>query len=163
MRLKNGKNPGSSAGTINGLSIRNVNLYQVIGYDGEKKTKGRRRHIIVDTLGLILAILVHSATTHDSKSAEPVFKELKNKYLYGIIKIFADGGYRGELIETVRLKFGWIILEVVKRNEIGKFKILLKTWIIECTFKCISFQRTTFKDYEWLTEASVAFVQLLKI
>jgi putative transposase len=80
--------------------VKTINVCQDnIGYDGGKKIKGRKRNIIVDTLGLILAVAVHLSTTHDSKSSEPVFKELKNKYLSGIIKIFADGGYQGELIK----------------------------------------------------------------
>jgi putative transposase len=163
VRLKKGKNPNPSIGIIDSQSVKTINVCQGnIGYDGGKKIKGRKRHIIVDTLGLILAIVVHSATSHDSKSAEPVFKELKNKYLNGIVKIFADGGYRGELIETARIKFGWI-LEIVKRNETGMFKVLPKRWIVERTFAWISFQRRTSKDYERLAESSVAFVQLSMI
>lgn len=105
---------------------------------------------------------MHSAPTHDSKSAQPVFKEPRNKYLSGIVKTFADGGYRGELIEIALLKFGWT-LEIVKRNETGKFKVLPKRWIVERTFEWISFQRRTSKDYERLSESSVAFTQLSMI
>jgi len=87
---------------------------------------------------------------------------LKNKYLNGIVKIFADGGYRGELIEKVKVKFGWV-LEVVKRNEVGKFEILPKRWIVERTFAWISFQRRTSKDYQRQFESSIAFIQLAMI
>lgn len=163
VRLKKGKLASPTVGIIDSQSIKTANVCQGnIGYDGGKKIKGRKRHIVVDTLGLILAIVVHSATPHDSKAAEGVLTEVKNKYINGIVKIFADGGYRGELIETVRLKFGWI-LEVVKRNEEGKFKILPKRWIVERTFAWVSFQRRTSKDYERLTESSVAFIQLSMI
>lgn len=163
VRLKKGKQAIPTVGIIDSQSIKSTNVCQgSLGYDGGKKIKGRKRHIVVDTLGLILAVVVHSATPHDSKAAVKVFTELKNKYLSGIIKIFADGGYRGELIELVRSRFGWI-LEVVKRNEIGKFKILPKRWIVERTFAWVSFQRRTSKDYERLTESSVAFVQLSMI
>jgi hypothetical protein len=70
---------------------------------------------VVDTLGLVLAVVVHSATPHDSKAVENAFKALKNKYMIGLFKIFADSGYRGELIETDRSKFGWV-LEIIQRN-----------------------------------------------
>lgn len=94
--LKNGKNLTPSLRIIDSQSVKTVYVcWDNIGFDSGKKIKGRIRHIIVDTIGLILAIVVHSATTHDSKSAEPVFKELKNKYLNGIVKIFADGRNRG--------------------------------------------------------------------
>ena len=163
VRIQKERNPVPSVGIIDSQSVKTVNVCQGdIGYDGGKKIKGRKRHIVVDTLGLLLAIVVHSATPHDSKAAELVFKILKNKYINGVVKIFADGGYRGELIETARLKFDWV-LEIVKRNEAHKFKILPKRWIVERTFAWISFQRRTSKDYERLTETSVAFVQLSMI
>jgi transposase len=73
---------------------------------------------------------------NDSKATDEVLHKLKNKYLSGIIKIFAYGGYRGELIEKGKKKFGRV-LEVVKRNEVGNFKVLPKRWIVERTFAWI--------------------------
>jgi putative transposase len=163
IRVKKNKNPLPSVGIIDSQSAKTINICEGnIGYDGGKKIKGRKRHIVVDTLGHILSVSIHSATIHDSKGAEDVLEELKNKYLSGIIKIFADGGYRGELIERVRLRFGWV-LEIVKRNEVGQFQVLPKRWIVERTFAWISFQRRTSKDYERQTESSIAFIQLSMI
>ena len=108
-----------SVGIIDSQSVKTINVCEDdIGYDGGKKVKGRKRHIVVDTLGLLLSVVIHSANIHDSKAAEGVLQELKNKYLSGIVKIFADGGYRGELIEKVKLKFDWI-LEIVKGMRLG--------------------------------------------
>ncbi len=163
IRVKKNKNPLPSVGIIDSQSTKTINICEDnIGYDGGKKIKGRKRHIVVETLGLILSIVIHSAATHDSKGAEQVLEELKSKYFSGIVKIFADGGYRGELIERVRLRFGWI-LEIVKRNEMGQFHVLPKRWIVERTFAWISFQRRTSKDYERQTESSIAFIQLSMI
>lgn len=73
------------------------------GYDGGKKIKGRKQHIIVDTLGLLLAVIVHSATTHDSRAAFSVVESLK--YRFSRLKtIIADGGYRGELAERIKTR-----------------------------------------------------------
>lgn len=163
IRLKMKRTPSPSVGIIDSQSVKTINVCEDdIGYDGGKKIKGRKRHIVVDTLGLLLSVVIHSANIHDSKAAEGVLQELKNKYLNGIVKIFADGGYRGELIEKVKLKFDWI-LEIVKRNEVGQFEILPKRWIVERTFAWISFQRRTSKDYERQSESSIAFIQLAMI
>jgi putative transposase len=163
MRIKKGKNTLPSVGVIDSQSVKASNVCQgEVGYDGGKKVKGRKRHIVVDTLGLLLVVVVHSATPHDSKGAKKVLSVLKEKYLNNIKKVFADGGYRGELISWAKQEIG-ILLEIVKRNETGKFKILPKRWIVERTFAWISFQRRASKDYERLPESSVAFMQIAMI
>ena len=163
VRLKKGKNALPSVGIIDSQSIKSSNVCQgEVGYDGGKKVKGRKRHIVVDTLGLLLVVVVHSATPHDSKGAKKVLKALTAKFLCNIKKVFADGGYRGELIDWTKQELG-ILLEIVKRNETGKFKILPKRWIVERTFSWISFQRRASKDYERLPETSVAFMQIAMI
>ena len=161
VRLKSGKQAQPSVGIIDSQSAKTINVCQgEIGYDGGKKTKGRKRHIVVDTLGLILTVVIHPANIHDSKAAISVLRALKEKYINGIIKIFADGGYQGDtLFDWAKQTMGWII-EVVKRNEAGKFKVLPKRWIVERTFAWISFQRRMSKDYERNAESSHAFVQL---
>jgi putative transposase len=161
VRLKNNKQAVPSVGIIDSQSAKAINICQgEIGYDGGKKTKGRKRHIVVDTLGLVLAIVIHPANIHDSKAAKDVLMALKYKYINGIIKIFADGGYQGDtLFEWAKQTMGWVI-EVVKRNDAGKFKVLPKRWIVERTFAWISFQRRMSKDYERQAESSQAFVQL---
>ena len=161
VRRKSNKASEPSVGIIDSQSVKAINVCQGdIGYDGGKKTKGRKRHIVVDTLGLILAVVIQPANIHDSKGAIEVLRALKDKYVNGIIKIFADGGYQGDtLFDWTKQTMGWII-EVVKRNETGKFKVLPKRWIVERTFAWISFQRRMSKDYERLSESSQAFVQL---
>ncbi|MCK9401632.1 MAG: IS5 family transposase [Bacteroidales bacterium] len=163
VRIGIGKKPTPSVGIIDSQSVKACNLCEGdVGYDGGKKTKGRKRHIVVDTLGLVMIIVIHAANIHDSVGAREVMKSLKDKYLTGIRKIFADGGYMGELIEWVWLQFGWT-LEIVKRNETGTFKVLPKRWIVERTFAWLSFHRRMSKDYERLPESGIAFIQLSMI
>jgi putative transposase len=77
------------------------------GIDGGKKTKVRKLHTIVDTMGLLMAVLVHAANIHDSKAAPFVFSELKFRFSR-LVKIIADGGYQGELVEnTKKLSVGF--------------------------------------------------------
>ncbi|MEZ5195003.1 MAG: IS5 family transposase [Bacteroidales bacterium] len=163
VRIGIGKKPTPSVGIIDSQSVKACNLCKGdVGYDGGKKTKGRKRHIVVDTLGLVMIIVIHAANIHDSVGAKEVMKSLKDKYLTGIQKIFADGGYIGELIEWALLQFGWT-MEIVKRNETGTFKVLPKRWIVERTFAWLSFHRRMSKDYERLTESGIAFIQLSMI
>jgi len=163
VRIGVGKKPTPSVGIIDSQSVKACNLCEGdIGYDGGKKTKGRKRHIVVDTLGLVMIIVIHAANIHDSVGARQVMQSLKDKYLSGIVKIFADGGYMGELIEWVRLQFQWT-LEIVKRTEEHAFKVLPKRWIVERTFAWLSFHRRLSKDYERLPESETAFIQLSMI
>ncbi len=134
IRINMGKKSTPSVGIVDSQSVKACNLCEGdIGYDGGKKIKGRKRHIVVDTLGLIMITVIHAANIHDSIGVRQVMYALKSKYLNGIQKIFADGGYMGELIEWVRMQFGWT-LEIIKRNEMHTFKVLPKRWIVERTF-----------------------------
>ena len=128
------------------------------GFDAGKKIKGRKRHIVVDTLGLVLAVVIHSASIQDRGGAIEVLTELKYGWA-GIVKIFADEGYRGKIIELVKLKFNYT-LEIIKRDQLPAFKILPKRWIVERTFAWIDTNRRNSKDYERLTESSLAMMQI---
>ncbi len=153
-----GKKPAPSVGIIDSKNVKACNLCEGdIGYEGGKKIKGRKRHIIVDTLGLVMIIVIHTSNIHDSVGEREVIRSLKDKYLTGIVKIFADGGYLGELIEWVRIQFQ-CTLEIVKRTEDNTFKVLPKRWIVERTFAWLSFHRRMSKDYERLIESGIAFI-----
>ena len=163
VRIKNGKKASPSVGIIDSQSVKASNMCEGnIGYDGGKKIKGKKRHIVVDTLGLVLIVVIHAANIHDSVGAKEVLKTLKDKFLAGIKKIFADGGYIGELIEWSKFSLGFEI-EIVKRTEEHKFKILPKRWIVERTFGWLSFHRRLSRDYERLDESGVAFIQLAMV
>lgn len=163
VRLKKGKTLQPSAGIIDSQSTKASNMCEGnIGYDCGKKIKGKKRHIVVDTLGLLLTVVVHAANIHDSVGAKQTLKALKDKYISGIKTIFAEGGYRGELIDWAKTALGFKI-EVVKRTEGHKFKILPKRRIVESTFAWFSFHSRLSKDYERLDETSIAHVQLAMI
>ncbi|HOZ70557.1 MAG TPA: IS5 family transposase, partial [Chitinophagaceae bacterium] len=159
VRIGTGKKPTPSVGIIDSQSLEACNLCEGdAGFDSGKKTKGRKRHLVVDTLGMVMIIVIHAANIHDSVGARQVMKSLQDKYLTGIQKIFADGGYIGELIDWVRLQFGWK-LEIVKRNETGRFKVLPKRWIVERLFAWLSFHRRMSTDYGRLPESGITFIQ----
>ena len=132
------------------------------GYDAGKKIKGRKRHVVVDTLGLILAVVVHAADVQDRDGAKLVLTKLRGAFPR-LKKIWADGGYAGQLIEWAKSFGGWV-LEIVKRSEtvIG-FAVLPKRWIVERTFAWIGRYRRMSKDYEALPATSEAMIYLVMI
>jgi putative transposase len=131
------------------------------GFDAGKKIKGIKRHILVDTMGLVLAVVIQSASVQDRQGAKAVIEKLITKW-NRVIKIFADGGYRGKLIDNVKEWFK-IEIEIVKRCELHLFKIIPKRWIVERTFSWIDTNRRNSKFYERLDDTGVAMVHLSAI
>ena len=134
------------------------------GYDAGKKIKGRKRHIAVDTEGNLLAAVVHSAGIQDRVAARAVLMRLFCRF-DSIATVFVDGGYSGKLIGWAKEMFGYDV-EVVKRNELHKFQVLPKRWIVERTFAWLNWSRRLSKDYELLhtsaeTIIHIAFAHLL--
>lgn len=131
------------------------------GYDAGKKTKGRKQHIAVDTMGFILTVVVHSAGIQDRIGVRAVLIRLFGQ-IPGIQKIFADGGYIGKLIDWTAAMFAWTI-EIVKRSDAGKFSVLPKRWIVERTFAWLALSRRLNRDHEISPQQSEAMIQLAMI
>lgn len=112
-------------------------------------------------MGFILAVIVHSAGIQDRTGARAVLIRLF-RLIPNIQKVFADGGYTGKLIDWTRAMFGWAV-EVVKRNETGKFVVLPKRWIVERTFAWLAFSRRLNRDYETNPRQSEAMIKLAMI
>ena len=161
-RVIQGKKEEPTVGIIDAQSVKNtVVSSQDKGFDAGKKIKGIKRHIIVDTLGLVLAVVIQSASVQDRDGAVDVINKLGESWKK-VVKIFADGGYRGKLIKTIKTKFK-IELEIIKRDELHTFKVLPKRWIVERTFAWIDTNRRNSKNYERLNNTSVAMVHLSTI
>ena len=161
-RKKKGKNHQASVGIIDSQSVRSNNNRALKGFDGGKKVKGRKRHIIVDTNGWLLAVLVHAANLHDSTMAGLLIRRMKES-ISGIKVIYADGGYRGELIDKVKQTYNYIIKIIMRNDSSSNFKVLPKRWIVERTFSWFDNDRRLSRDVEYLTEASESMVQLSAI
>jgi putative transposase len=135
------------------------------GYDAGKKICGRKRHLIVDTLGLVLGVVVHAADIQDRDGAKLVLAVLANTFMR-LRLIWADGGYAGALLawvaslrQTRRLR-----MEIVKRaDDVKGFKVLPRRWVVERTFGWLSFHRRFSKDYEFRTDTSEALIRIAMI
>jgi putative transposase len=124
-----------------------------------KKVKERKRHLIVDTLGLVIKAVVHSADVQDRNGAMRTIETAKEK-LKTIKLMWADGGYAGCLVDWVKNGFDFV-LEIVKRSDDERgFKVLPMRWIVERTFGWLGRNRRMSKDYERIPRTSEAFVYL---
>lgn len=128
-----------------------------VGFDAGKKVKGRKRHILVDTLGLILKAEVHSAGIQDRDGAALVFEHLISRFPF-IEAICGDGAYQGPKVQTASPR----PVEIVKRNQSG-FAVLPKRWIVERTFAWLGINRHLSEDFERFTPTSLAFIQTAMI
>jgi transposase len=155
------KKKAPTAAILDSQSVKVSNHGGVRGYDAGKKIMGRKRHLLVDTLGLILHVVVHPADIQDRDGARLVLSILLQRF--GWLRcIFVDGGYAGELVNWCKrlLPNRGLRLEVVKRSDANKhrFHILPKRWIVERTFGWLSNYRRLAKDYEFRTDNSEAMI-----
>ncbi len=146
VRLKRERTEDPSVIIIDSQTTKVLEYIDESGYDAGKKTKGRKRHHLVDTEGLLIHTKVHSAGIQDRDGAKLLLMSAGTS-LRGITKIYADGGYAGKLIEWTQKRFN-ITLEIVKRTELHKFVVLPKRWIIERTNAWISDARRLTREYE---------------
>lgn len=163
VRKKAGRQESPSAACIDSRSVKTTRSGgECRGVDGGKKTKGRKQHIITDTLGLLLVVVVHAANVHDSTAAQEVINRLKGRF-DRLTKIYADGGYRGVLIENVKRIFGWVIDIVLRSDRNTNFQVLPKRWVVERTFSWFESYRRLSKDYEYLIDTSETMIHLAMI
>lgn len=166
LRKKRGRKQSPSVGIIDFQSIKTTRVGgECRGIAGGKKIKGRKRHIITDTQGLLLSVKVHAANEHDSKAGFEVIEQLKWQF-ERMKKIYADGGYRGELVDKVKDKLGYDMEITLRTDKSTLFKPLPKRWVVERSFSWLENFRRLAKDYERTCVAAqnmiyIAFIALM--
>lgn len=165
VRLKVGKELQASAMIADSQSAKSAEGGEKRGFDGGKKVSGRKRNLLVDTLGLVVLAKVTAANVQDVHAGKQLFSAVAQKpaLLTRLEKIFADGGYRGELEDWVQDNLQ-VVLEIVLKLQGQKgFQVLPKRWVIERTFAWITRNRRLARDYERLAQSSEAFIYLAMI
>ena len=164
VRVKESRGAEPSAGIVDSQSVKGADTVPAAsrGFDAGKRINGRKRHIVVDTIGLMLVVMVTAASVQDRNGGEGILERL-HRALGSVRHVFADGGYQGALIDLA--KRSWeIVVEVVKKpaEQIG-FAVLPRRWVVERTFSWLMRWRRLVRDYERLPETHEAMVHVAMI
>jgi transposase len=160
VRLAEGRVAAPSAAIIDSQSVKAAETVgrSTRGYDAGKKINGRKRHIAVDTLGLLLCVLVTAASVQDRDGARPLL-DLLAACCHRIRLIWADGGYAGQLVDWTRHTRN-VVLQIVKRpDDVTGFVVLPRRWVVERTLAWITRHRRCVRDYERLPAHHEAMVR----
>ena len=163
VREAQGREASPTACVIDSQSVKTTKSGGPRGYDAGKKVKGRKRHILTDTLGLMIEAVVHTADIQDRDGGPLVLKNIRGRFPW-LSHIFADGGYAGDQFAGKVAKTGKWSIEIIKRSDAAKgFVLLPRRWVVERTFAWLGRNRRLAKDFETSIESATAWLFLASV
>lgn len=166
VRAVDGRDPQPTAAVLDAQSIKTSEAGAAIGYDAGKRIRGRKRHLLVDTTGLLLAVMVTTASLQDRPGGRRLLTAARPQFPR-LGKVWADGGYANvvdtSLITHAREELG-LDLEIVRRcDDVRGFQVLPRRWVVERSFGWLTRSRRLARDYERKTEHAEAMIKVAMI
>ena len=155
-----GREASPTAGVIDSQSVKTTESGGPRGYDAGKKTKGRKRHILTDTIGLPVGMIVHTADVQDRDGAPGLLASVRNAFPW-LRHVFADGGYAGDKLKGALENLGDWTIEIVKRSDVAKgFVLLPRRWVVERTHSWLNRFRKLLVRFEKKATSHEALLEL---